>query len=335
MSETDTLLAHGRRRVVIEGVKPQIDGGRFAVKRVIGDSMEIEADIFADGHDEISAWLLYRHENERGWHEIPMQALVNDRWRAKFELDQLGRYRYTMQAWVDAFGTWRRDLKKRVTAKQDVALQFLIGANLLEHASSNLKSSDARRLKASIKALRGDGNDEARLQVALDEDLALLMARTPQKERITKFDRDLAVVVDRERARFSAWYEMFPRSCGSGTFSDAAKCLPYIADMGFDILYLPPVHPIGKTHCKGSNNRPTAAPDEPGSPWAIGAEDGGHKAVAPTLGTQADFRAFVAKAKQHNLEIALDIAFQCSPDHPYVKEHPQWFRWRPDNTVQY
>jgi len=335
MSEADTLLAQGRRRVVIEGVKPQIDHGRFAVKRIVGDRMEIEADIFADGYDEISAWLLYRHENERGWHEIPMQALVNDRWRAVFDLEQLGRYRYTVQAWVDAFGSWRRDLKKRVAAAQDIALQFLIGANLLEDASSNLKSADARRLKASIKALRGEGSDEARLQVALDGDLAALMARTPQKGRITKFDRELAVVVDRERARFSAWYEMFPRSCGKGTFSDAAKYLPYIAEMGFDILYLPPVHPIGKTHRKGSNNRPTAAPDEPGSPWAIGAEDGGHKGVASQLGTQADFRAFVARAKQYNLEIALDIAFQCSPDHPYVKEHPQWFRWRPDNTVQY
>ncbi len=328
-------MREGRRRVVIEGVKPQLDCGRFAVKRIIGDRMEVEADIFADGHDEISAWLLYRHERERGWHKMAMQALVNDRWRAVFELNQLGRYRYTLQAWVHAFATWRRDLKKRVAAGQDVALQFLIGANLLEDASPNLKSADARRLKQSIEALRGEGVIDAKLQVALDEELAALMARTPHKDRITKFDKELAVVVDRERARFSAWYEMFPRSCPGGRFKDAESRLPYVAEMGFDILYLPPVHPIGKTHRKGRNNRSSAAPDELGSPWAIGAEDGGHKAVAAELGTLADFRAFLARAKEHNLEIALDIAFQCSPDHPYVKAHPQWFRWRPDNTIQY
>ncbi|MBA2410161.1 MAG: alpha-1,4-glucan--maltose-1-phosphate maltosyltransferase [Gammaproteobacteria bacterium] len=335
MSTLETLLAHGRRRVVIEGVKPQVDNGRFSVKRTVGDRMKVEADVFADGHDEISAWVSYRHKSERGWHELRMLSLVNDRWCAEFELNQLGRYRYTVQAWVDPFGTWRRDLKKRVAAGQDVALQFLIGAGLLEDAASNLKVAEARRLKASIEALRGEAAIDAKLLVALDDDLAALMARTPHRDRVTKFERELTVVVDRERARFSAWYEMFPRSCGNGTFRHAAKRLPYIADMGFDILYLPPVHPIGSTHRKGRNNKPTATPDEPGSPWAIGAEQGGHKAVAPQLGTLADFRAFVSSAKEHNLEIALDIAFQCSPDHPYVKEHPQWFRWRPDNTVQY
>jgi starch synthase (maltosyl-transferring) len=338
MSTLKTLVAQGLKRVIIEGVTPQVDDGRFAAKRVIGDKIDVQADIFTDGHDEISAWLLYRREDQHKWQQTPMQPLVNDRWQASFEVEQLGRYCYTVMAWVDAFGTWRRDLQKRVAAGQDVSLQFLIGANLLEHALSLANRGDAQRLQQWMQQLSGDGDAEIKLLAALDEDLAAMMAGYPRKDRVVRFDKELPLVVDLERARFSAWYEMFPRSCRgteSSSFLDCAARLAYVAEMGFDILYLPPIHPIGRTHRKGKNNRPTAEPGEPGSPWAIGSDEGGHKAIHPDLGTLNDFRAFLAQAQGHGLEVALDIAFQCSPDHPYVKEHPQWFRWRPDGTVQY
>jgi starch synthase (maltosyl-transferring) len=334
MKTPESLFAQGRKRVIIEGVTPQVDGGRFAAKRVTGDRVEVGADIYADGHDEISAWLLYRREEERRWRETPMQPLVNDRWQGFFEVRELGRYRFTLMAWVDAFGTWRRDLQKRVAAGQDIALQFLIGAQLIEDTTADLKRSEAAQLRTYMEQLRSDAVEETKLRVSLDDELAAMMARSPHKDRIVQLDRELPLVVDRERARFSAWYEMFPRSCGGG-FTEAQARLPYVAEMGFDILYLPPIHPIGHTHRKGKNNRPVAESEDVGSPWAIGSEEGGHKAIHPELGTLDDFREFLLKAKEHGLEIALDIAFQCSPDHPYVKEHPQWFRWRPDGTVQY
>ncbi|HEX2201287.1 MAG TPA: maltotransferase domain-containing protein, partial [Gammaproteobacteria bacterium] len=329
MSAPDILRAQGRKRVIIEGIKPQVDGGRFAAKRVIGDRIDVEADIFADGHDQISAWLLYRREDESQWRETPMRPLVNDRWRGSFNAEQQGRYRYTIMAWVDAFGTWQRDLQKRVAAGQDVGLQFLIGARLIEETIARVNRNDRERLQQWMQALSGGGDEESRLRVALDDDLATMMARYPDQERVVRFDKELPIAVDPERARFSAWYEMFPRSCGGSKGSRLKDCEPrleYIAEMGFNILYLPPIHPIGQTHRKGRNNRPVAEPGDPGSPWAIGSSEGGHKAINPELGTLADFHAFLARAKDYGLEIALDIAFQCSPDHPYVKEHPQWFR---------
>ncbi|HEX2237609.1 MAG TPA: alpha-1,4-glucan--maltose-1-phosphate maltosyltransferase [Gammaproteobacteria bacterium] len=338
MSAADILLAQGRKRVIIEGVKPQVDSGRFAAKRVIGDRIDVEADIFADGHDQISAWLLYRREDASQWRETPMRPLVNDRWRGSFNAEQQGRYRYTIMAWVDAFGTWQRDLQKRVAAGQDVGLQFLIGARLIEEIIARVNRDNRERLQQWMQALSDDGDEESRLRVALNDDLATMMARYPDQERVVQFDRELPIAVDPERARFSAWYEMFPRSCGGSKGSRLKDCEPrleYIAEMGFNILYLPPIHPIGQTHRKGRNNRPVAEPGDPGSPWAIGSSEGGHKAINPELGTLADFHAFLARAKDYGLEIALDIAFQCSPDHPYIKEHPQWFRWRPDGTVQY
>jgi starch synthase (maltosyl-transferring) len=335
MMAPDVLLKQGRQRVIIEGVKPQVDGGRYAAKRVIGDRVVVQADIFADGHDQISAWLMVRREDERQWRELPMQALVNDRWQASFMAEQLGRYRYTLKAWVDPFATWQHDLEKRVAAGQDLELQFQIGANLVKEAATLANRADRGRLQAWMQRLLEDADTKTKLRVALDEELATMMARYPHKDRVVQFDRELTIVVDPRLARFSAWYEMFPRSCDGGTFKDCEARLNYIAAMGFDIVYLPPIHPIGKTHRKGRNNRPSATPDEPGSPWAIGSEEGGHKAIHPALGTLKDFRAFVSKAQEHDLQVALDIAFQCSPDHPYVKEHPQWFRWRPDGTVQY
>ncbi len=329
-------------RVIIEGVKPEIDGGRFPIKRTVGEKVFVEADIFAEGHDVLSGVLRYRHESDEAWTETPLEFLVNDRWRAPFLVRKLGRYLYTLEAWVDEFKTWRRGLEKKVEAGQDVALELLVGAKLVEEASGRASGTDAKTLKERAIVLRSDrpADQAARIRLALAQELAHLMDLYPDRRLATSYEKELSVVVDRERARHSTWYEMFPRSCAPkpgahGTFKDCEQRLPYVAGMGFDVLYLPPIHPIGRTHRKGKNNSPICAPDDVGSPWAIGAEEGGHKAVHPQLGTLEDFRRFVAKAHEHGLEIALDIAFQCTPDHPYVKKHPEWFRWRPDGTVQY
>jgi starch synthase (maltosyl-transferring) len=334
---------NGRRRVVIEGVRPEIEGGCFPIKRVCGERVIVEADAFADGHDLVACALLFRRDPASAWTSVPMEALGNDRWRGAFTVSDLGLYRYTVRAWIDRFGSWRRDLQKKAEAGQDVTIDLLVGAELVQEASKRAADEAAERLQAWALMLRGDedylrGAD--RLQVAMSAELAALMARYPDRQFATTYGKELTVVVDRQRARFSAWYEMFPRSCARepgrhGTFKDCEARLPYVADMGFDVLYLPPIHPIGQTHRKGRNNAPTAAADDPGSPWGIGSQAGGHKAVHPQLGTLEECRRFVAKAREFGLEVALDLAFQCSPDHPYVKDHPQWFRWRPDGTVQY
>jgi starch synthase (maltosyl-transferring) len=327
-------------RVVIEGVQPEIEGGRYPAKRTVGEKMAVEADIFTDGNDAISGVLQYRREGARTWSEVPLEFLVNDRWRGEFEVTELGRYIYTLEAWVDPFRTWRRDLQKKVDVGQDVAVDLKIGAELIRDVGSRAPGEDKKRLESAASTLTKRGSLDGRVDLALGEDLLSLVSRYPDRSLATRYGKELAVVVDRERARFSAWYEMFPRSCASqagqhGTFRDCEKRLPYIAEMGFDVLYLPPIHPIGRTHRKGKNGSATARRTDPGSPWAIGASEGGHKSVHPKLGTLKDFRRLVEKARGHGIEIALDIAFQCSPDHPYVREHTEWFRLRPDGTVQY
>lgn len=329
-----------RTRVVIEGVKPEIDGGRFPIKRTVGDRLSVEADIVTDGHDVIAAQLLYRREQDADWQAASMQPLVNDRWQGEFQVQELGRYRYALQAWVDRFRTWQRDLKKKVDAGQDVAVELLVGAGFIEEVQGRAPKAAARKLGEWAKILRGEGALGEKLAAAQHLELTRLMGQYPDKRFITLYDQNLAIVVDPVKARYGTWYEMFPRSCSAvpgvhGTFKDCEARLPYIAGMGFDVLYLPPIHPIGRTNRKGKNNQPVAEPGDVGSPWAIGAAEGGHKAVNPQLGTIQDFRHFVARAREVNLEVALDIAFQGSPDHPYVREHPNWFRWRPDNTVQY
>jgi starch synthase (maltosyl-transferring) len=329
-----------RKRVVIEGVKPEIDGGYFPIKRTVGDRVKVEADIVADGHEVIAAHLLYRREHEADWQAVSMQPLLNDRWQGEFQVLELGRYLYAIQAWVDRFRTWQRDLKKRVKAGQDVAIELLVGAGFIEEAQKRASKTVSRQLREWAKIFRGDGGRREKLEAAYDPKLTELMGRYPDKRFITTYDKNLTVMVDPVRARFSTWYEMFPRSCSPepgrhGTFKDCEARLPYIAGMGFDVLYLPPIHPIGRTNRKGKNNNPVARPEDVGSPWAIGAAEGGHQAVHPQLGTLEDFRHFVARAREHGFEVALDLAYQGSPDHPYVQEHPQWFRWRPDNTVQY
>ncbi|HVF60558.1 MAG TPA: alpha-1,4-glucan--maltose-1-phosphate maltosyltransferase [Thermoanaerobaculia bacterium] len=334
----------GRRRVVIEGVVPEIDGGRFPIKRVVGDAVVVGADVFADGHDSLACRLLYRREADAEWSEAPMQALVNDRWHGGFRVDALGRWRYTLVAWVDPWTTWRRDLQKRLTARQDVTVDLRIGAELVRAAAERAEEEAAAALEQVAIHLENPYEPGAEL-VGLPDWLDDLMERHADRSHATTYAPELGVIVDRERARFSAWYEMFPRSCAGGgsaeepqphaTFRDCEERLPYVAGLGFDVLYLPPIHPIGRSHRKGRNNNPVAEPGEIGSPWAIGSEEGGHKAVHPDLGTLDDFRRFAERAGELGLEIALDVAFQCSPDHPYVREHPEWFKRRPDGTIQY
>jgi starch synthase (maltosyl-transferring) len=330
-----------RKRIVIEGVDPEVDGGRFPVKRVVGDKVVVEADIFADGHDVLSAVLLYRKEGDPNWAKSPMEFLVNDRWRGSFIVNEPGRYQYTLIAWVDRFKTWQQSLKKKVDAKQDTLVDFLEGVQLIEEASQRATGSDAKAMRGWIESLEDTQKPRsARAKLALGNRMTVVMAKYLDRRSAVTYPKELIVVVDREKARFSSWYEIFPRSCVSelgyhGTFKDCEMRLPYVSGMGFDVLYLPPIHPIGYSSRKGKNNSPEAKADDPGTPWAIGSKEGGHKAIHPQLGTLEDFRRFMAKAQEHGIEIALDLAFQCSPDHPYVEEHPEWFRWRPDGTVQY
>jgi starch synthase (maltosyl-transferring) len=327
--------------VAIEGVRPELDGGEFPIKRVVGDTVDVEADIFADGYDAVSPLLLHRKENDPEWTETAMEPSANDRWRGSFVVQEIGRYRYTILAWVDRFKTWRRDLEKRAGAGQDVSLELLVGAQLITGAAEQAGAADELKMREWANVLNSaEEPQETRVRLALSNELSNLVSQYPDRRFPTTYSKELAVVVDREKARFGTWYEMFPRSCTPesgrhGAFTDCAARLPYIAAMGFDVLYLPPIHPIGHTNRKGKNNSPAAGPDDPGTPWAVGSEEGGHKSVHPQLGTLEDFRDLVAEARKRDIEIALDIAFQSSPDHPYVKEHPKWYRRRPDNTVQF
>jgi len=331
----------GRKRIVIEGVEPEIDGGRFPIKRIINDKVVVEADILADGHDVLSAALLYRKQGEDNWIEVPMEFLVNDRWRGSFAVTKLGRYQYTLIGWVDPFKSWQQKLARKVEARQDVSVDFMEGARLMDEAMGRATEREARIMRRWTESLRStDAPASAKAKLVLGARVTTAMAKRSDRRSAVAYPKELAVVVDREKARCGTWYEMFPRSWMSepgrhGTFKDCETRLPYISEMGFDVLYFPPIHPIGYTSRKGKNNSPTAKTGDPGTPWAIGAQEGGHKSVHPQLGTLEDFRKLVSKSHEYGIEVALDLAFQCSPDHPYVKQHPEWFRWRPDGTVQY
>jgi starch synthase (maltosyl-transferring) len=329
-----------RKRVIVEALEPEIDGGHFAIKRSVGEEVRVEADIAADSHDVLTAILLYRHEDEAAWHAVFMKALVNDRWQGSFRVTAVGRYWYTVQGWVDPLKTWQRDLRKKAAAGQDVAMDLLIGSELINSAAGRAQGADAATLKGWADLLLSDKSMKEKTLLAGDRNLARLASRYPDRTHATRYEKDLPVIVEPLKARFSTWYEMFPRSCAGetgrhGTFKDCEDRLPYIAEMGFDVLYLPPIHPIGQTHRKGKNNAPEAGPDDPGSPWAIGTAKGGHRAVHPQLGTLEDFRRLVDRAEELGISVALDLAFQCSADHPYVREHPEWFRRRPDGTIQF
>ncbi|MEM1058469.1 MAG: alpha-1,4-glucan--maltose-1-phosphate maltosyltransferase [Verrucomicrobiota bacterium] len=334
----------GRRRIVIEHVAPAIDGGEFPVKRIVGDTVEVTAAVFGDGHDQIRALLRHRPAQANAWDEIPLEFKENDQWGARFAVVAEGFHEFQIEAWMDHFESWRHGLQKKVEGGAEVHVELLAGRELLretaQRAATAGGAADAKALEGAAESLVDVNRSEReRAELALNPGLQLLAERYPDRSLATR-SQAYPLLVEREKARCSAWYEFFPRSWGEqpgehGTFQTAARILPEIARLGFDTVYLPPVHPIGTAHRKGKNNRLEAAPDDVGSPWAIGAAEGGHKAIHPQLGTLADFRRFVQEAEKNGLEVALDIAFQCSPDHPYVKEHPQWFKWRADGTVQY
>ena len=331
------------RRVVIENLAPEIDGGKYPIKRTVGEQVVVEADIHTDGHDVLSAVVLYRPERESAWLEAVMRPLVNDRWQGQFNVESLGSYFYTVQAWVDGFQSWSRDTVKKFEAGQDISMAAAMGARLIQSTVDRAQGSDSQKLAAQfaaeLKSLSRAGG-EAVAKLARNPELAALMRRYTDRSRATTYDKQLSVTVDREKARYSTWYEMFPRSSAMaankhGTFRDCIQRLGYVSQMGFEVLYFPPIHPIGRIHRKGKNNTTQPSPDDPGSPWAIGAKEGGHMAIHPALGTIEELKQLQTKARELGIEIALDLAFQCSPDHPYVKEHKEWFLQRPDGSVQY
>jgi starch synthase (maltosyl-transferring) len=355
----------GRKRVVIEAVQPQVDCGRYPVKRVLGDAVTVSAAVFGDGHDHVSGRLLYRRAGEAAWHSTPLKPLTNDLWSAAFPVDHLGDWTFTLEAWIDHFDTWCDDLKKRLAAQpsaqaqtpgaqpaatetQDIPLALRSGALLLAEAAHRAKDPHKTLLaEAAANLTQLAERKSAAYVYPIPAEVAETAALYPDPTLITRYAHELPVWVDRERARFSTWYELFPRSASApeagnpqaplrhGTFTDVQNLLPEIAAMGFDVLYLPPISPIGNAFRKGRNNSVTSTPDDPGSTWAIGFKEGGHKAILPALGTLRDFKALVAAARDHSMELALDIAFQCSPDHPWVAEHPEWFIIRPDGSIQY
>jgi starch synthase (maltosyl-transferring) len=336
-------LAEARPRAIVDAVLPAVDCGRFAVKRVVGEPLLVEAHCFADGHDRVRAVLRWRREGDKAARETEMRQRSNDEWFAALEPDAPGRYFYTVVAWVDHFVSWREDFACRVD-RADMLVAAQAGAQLIEDAAGRARGAERTALKAWAAALQKEAkrasDDTSALQtVALDPQRALIAERYPDRRQAATFLPELPLWVDREKAAFSSWYELFPRSTADGarhgTFADVEARLPYVAALGFDVLYLPPIHPIGRVHRKGKNNALVAEADDVGSPWAIGAAEGGHKDILAELGTLDDFRRLVAAAQARGIEIALDIAFQCAPDHPYVLAHPQWFRKRPDGSIQY
>ena len=325
----------GRQRIVIEDVKPNVNCGAYPIKRVTGEKVNVSANIISDGHDTIAAEILYRSSRSKNWETSPMIFVDNDHWEGTFIVEEFGSYYYTLRGWVDHFTTWQKDLIKRIDAGQNVSMELLIGVEMIDKNAVNANGTDQEKLLSFSDKLR-NGNAES----AFDGELSILMKLYTDKSNATVFKDEYEVWVERHRALFSSWYELFPRSASPvagkhGTFKDVERLLPEISEMGFDVIYFPPIQPIGITNRKGKNNSTLARPEDPGSPWAIGSKEGGHKSVHPELGTMDDFKELIKKAGDMGIEIALDIAYQCSPDHPYVKEHPEWFKWRPDGTVQY
>ena len=330
-------------RAVIDAVLPIVDGGRFPAKRIAGEAVAVEAHCFTDGHDKIRVVLRWKiMESANADFEIEMQAQSNDVWVAEFTPSLPGRYQYAVMAWVDHFESWRREFERRVE-KSDVLVALQAGAALIDEAAARATGSDAAILaewSGQLLEISKDSTAEIAAQkaLALDPARAAIVAR--HADRGLAATQTLELIVDRKRAAFSSWYELFPRSAaaergGHGTFKDVEMRLPYLAQMGFDVLYFPPIHPIGRINRKGTNNSLRAKPNDVGSPWAIGSAEGGHKDILPQLGTFDDFDRLLIAARALGLEIAMDIAFQCAPDHPYVTAHPQWFKHRPDGSVQY
>jgi starch synthase (maltosyl-transferring) len=334
------LEALAANRVVIERVTPELDGGRFPVKRVAGDTLRVEADIFCDGHDVIGVVVAYRAPRAEAWSEVPMTFVDNDRWRGTVPLTEIGRWTYTILAWRDLFATWRQDLAKKHDAGQKISLELIEGRELVERYAKAADGEVADVLIALGRKLTTIEDEGVLLGVLESAETAALMRRVGLRTNLSRYERELEVIVDRPIAACAAWYEMMPRSQSGdplrhGTFDDVIARLPYVRDLGFDVLYFPPIHPIGKTNRKGRNNSLGARRDDPGSPYAIGGKDGGHDAIHAELGDFDDFARLIKAGRAHGLEVAIDFAIQCSPDHPWIKEHPEWFDWRPDGTIKF
>jgi starch synthase (maltosyl-transferring) len=319
-------LIKGQARVIIENVQPQVDGGLYPAKRTVGERVDVSATIFGDGHDHIRARVHMRKEGQP-WNLIEMTPTYNDAWRASFVVTEKGNYHFTVSAWIDQFDTWYDGFKKKAAAHVDVHVELMEGVQFLKRLN----------LASNAKKLEGDYNKG--VEYILSAEFSELVHANPLIEFETTYPKEFVVRVEHIKANFSTWYELFPRSASlegkHGTFKDVIKLLPRVASMGFDVLYLPPIHPIGKINRKGKNNNVRSLPGEPGSPWAIGSDEGGHKAIHAELGTLDDYKKLIEEAKKQNIDIALDLAFQCAPDHPYVTEHPEWFKQRPDGTIQY
>ncbi|WP_366556243.1 alpha-1,4-glucan--maltose-1-phosphate maltosyltransferase [Aquibaculum sediminis] len=331
------------RRIAIETVEPAVDHGRFPAKAVINEPVSIEADVFCDGHEVIAVAVEHRLRSAKTWQEKPMRLLVNDRWRTQVTFDEPGHHVFRILAWRDLFATWRADTMKKQAAGQDIALELEEGRRLIDSAVSSPRAggpADRQSLGATLEELVDARDPDLLATALLGEQTAVAMAHCAARINLTVSEFSYPLFVDRPKAAFSAWYELMPRSQSGqvdrhGTFDDVIARLPYVRDLGFDVLYFPPIHPIGRTHRKGRNNTLEAGPGDPGSPYAIGAEEGGHDAIHPELGTFEDFERLLKAAREHGLEIALDFAIQCSPDHPWIKQHPEWFDWRPDGTIKY
>ncbi len=329
----------GQLRVYIDNVYPEIDGGKYPIRRVPGEIVEVEADVFADGHDLVCARLLYRHFSEKKFSIAPMESTGGERWKGSFEITKQGTYIYTIEAWLDHALSWQHTLKRRLAGKEKLDVELLHGVKFFQKIKTKAAAKEKKSIEDIIELFKDKKRYDEAVKMALSTEAEQWIKKYPDTGIFTRY-KELSVWVDRKKAAFSTWYELFPRAASNvahrhGTFKDVERLLPRLRDMGMDVLYLPPIHPIGKTHRKGKNNSLKARPDEPGVPWAIGDESGGHKAIHPELGTLEDFQSLVKKAAEHGMEIALDYALQCSPDHPYVKEHPEWFMWRPDGTAQY
>ncbi|TVR96455.1 MAG: alpha-1,4-glucan--maltose-1-phosphate maltosyltransferase [Rhodospirillales bacterium] len=329
------------RSIVIQNVQPQVNCGRYPVKREVGDTLHVTAEIFREGHDKLSAVILYRRISESQWRESPMRE-VNfglAEWAGSIALYENARYLFTVEAWTDLFASWCDEVEKKLGAGQNVHLELVEGRELVEEAAARAQGDDAKRLQAVLDAFKAL-DDGARASLLLGQDVRAMMARWPDRSTAIRYDKELEVMVDRLQARYAAWYEMFPRSQGqipgrSATFADCEARLPEVRRMGFDVVYFVPIHPIGRTFRKGRNNTLNAGPDDPGSPYAIGGPEGGHTAIHPELGTLEDFRRFVAACHAQGMEVALDFAVQCSPDHPWIKDHPEWFLFRADGSIKY
>lgn len=333
-------------RIAIEAIYPELDGGRFAIKREVGDVLEVWADVFSDGHEKINACLKYRVQGDDAWHEEPLVFFDNDRWTGRIPLTQNGRYWYTVEAWRDLFETWRGDFIKKRDAGQVISLELIEGRELVKRAAAKATGPDREVMDTTLNRLAhggedgGRADDELATRLLLSNDLHIAMRRSGERTNRSRYKSELECFVDRIAARYAAWYEVFPRSMSDdpnrhGTFDDVIKKLPYVRDMGFDVLYFTPIHPIGRTFRKGRNNTLNAGEGDVGSPYAIGSDEGGHDALHPELGSFEDFERLVKAAHSHGLEIAIDFAIQCSPDHPWIKQHPEWFDWRPDGTIKY